>query len=286
MGINSQTTIVGKLPTGGSGGGPNKNLYPSPEPQAVLGLNSTVVYGANVSVACPINFQMALGSNVQLCINPNAWQTLYMNEAVPLPPLLSRILGSGLGGNMQLTMGTSANFVMGQIFDINLGPRRITLDVHTPDGVHKCGRIVGTVMMAAAAVFLVAYAATEEDDWRAVFVGIFATLMQVLLMVIMDTQHIYGALDGVFKKAIDTAFSTDPSDSDHYTPGAFSSTFTGTSALGGALIATALAVAAFTPVLLSIIGEVKLDNPPPPETETYKVEGPEGDETVTIPKPS
>jgi hypothetical protein len=81
--LSARTMAFDGIPgTGGSGcGGPNKNLYPKPEPQAMLGLNSTVVYGSNVQIAFPTNFQLALGSNLQVCINPNAWQTLYMDGA-------------------------------------------------------------------------------------------------------------------------------------------------------------------------------------------------------------
>src|SRR5260370_42028704 len=108
----ARAIVSGRSPaTGGSGGGgPNKNLYPKPEPQAMLGLNSTVVYGSNVQIAFPTNFQLALGSNLQVCISPNAWQTLYGEGKLTMPSEFGRLLGSGLGGNMQLTMGTSANF--------------------------------------------------------------------------------------------------------------------------------------------------------------------------------
>ena len=75
--------------TGGSGGGgPNKNLFPKPEPQAVLGVNSAVVYGSNVQMAFPTNFQLALGTNLQVCINPNAWQTLCMDGGVRAVPMV------------------------------------------------------------------------------------------------------------------------------------------------------------------------------------------------------
>jgi len=249
--------------TGGSGGGgPNKNIWAKPEPQAILGLNSTVVFGGNVQVAFPINFQMAVGSNVQICISPNAWSTLYLDSsATTLPAEGNRILGSGLGGNMQLTMGTSANFVIGQSFDINLGPRRITLDVHNKTGIQACVRVIGTIILAASIVFLIAYGAISDDDGRAATVMIFQITMQVLLIVLMDTEKIYGKMDAGYQKAFEDTFVA----GDQHNQ--YASTFVRSSAdnytLLGALEVTGIVMAMVLPVVLEIAGEVKLHDPDP-----------------------
>ncbi|HVP48619.1 MAG TPA: hypothetical protein VMT32_18625 [Bryobacteraceae bacterium] len=255
-------TTVDRIRGGGSGGGPNRNLYPKPEPQAVLGLNSTVVYGSNVQVAFPINFQMALGSNLQVCISPNAWATLFADDpSVTMPEAVTRIMGSGLGGNMQLTMGTSANFVMGQSFDINLGPQRITLDVHN-NNIQSCVKTWGIVIMAAAVVFLIAYAAGPDDDFRSILCMAFQVLMQASIIVLMDLKKIYTAMDQSFKSTLDQLFGWNP---DTKTGPTFLTKMGGQSSLGEALAATAVAAAMVLPIVLEISGEVRLADPDPPE---------------------
>ena len=264
--------IPGEAPAGGGsgGGGPNKNLYPRPEPQAVLGLNSSVVYGSNVQIAFPTNFQLALGSNLQVCISPNAWQTLYLDGGLSMPDEFNRVLGAGLGGNMQLTMGTSANFVMGQVFDINLGPRRITLDVHNKTGIQSCCQILGTVLMAATAIFLIANAAIPDDDWRAATVLIFQGLMQLLILALMDIQGIHKNMEDIYKFQLDILYSANPKqstidnkpDADAFTT---RNTLSGTSTLLGALEITGIVTAIALPVILGIAGEDRLHTPDPPE---------------------
>lgn len=270
--LSARTTVFGEAPgTGGSGGGgPNKELYPKPEPQAVLGLNSAVVYGSNVQIAFPTNFQLALGSNLQVCISPNAWQTLYLDGGLSMPDEFNRILGGAFGGNMQLTMGTSANFVMGQVFDINLGPRRITLDVHNKTGIQKCGMVLGTILMASAAAFLIANAAADDDDARAAFVLIFQALTQALILALMDIQGIHKYMEDIYKFQLDILYSANPKqatidnkpDSDAFTN---RNTLSGTSTLLGALEVTGIVGAIALPIILGIAGEARLHTPDPPE---------------------
>jgi hypothetical protein len=258
---DSRTGMAGCLLTGGSGGGgPDKNIWTQPEPQGLLGLNSTVVYGSNVQVAFPINFQMAFGSNLQICISPNAWRSLYGDAAGTAPSATNRLLGSGMGGNMQLTMGTSANFVIGQSFDINLGPRRITLDVHDKEGIHKCVSVLGTIIIGVAAVFLIAYAAIDDDDGRAALLILFQPAMQILLFLLMDIETIYNKMDAAYKSTLDQVFGWDPK-----APNAdqtFAATFSAESTVGSILEATAVVTALCLPFLMDAIGEGKLSSTP------------------------
>jgi hypothetical protein len=248
--------------TGGSGGGPNRNLYPKPEPQALLGLNSTVVYGSNIQFAFPINFQLALGSNLQVCISPNAWSTLFANDpSLTMPADITRVLGSGLGGNMQLTMGTSANFVMGQSFDINLGPQRITLDVHN-NNIQTCVKAWGIVIVAATLVFFIAYAAAPDDDARSILCMTFQLLMQAAIIALMDLKKIYTAMDQSFKDTLDGVFGWDPKTK---TGDTFLSKMGGRSTLGEALAVTGVVAALVLPIVLEIGGEVRLTEPDPPQ---------------------
>jgi hypothetical protein len=222
-------------------------------------------------VAFPINFQMALGSNLQVCISPNVLATLFAGGSGPAPtapPIVNRFLGSGLGGNMQLTMGTSANFVIGQSFDINVGPRRITLDVHDQTGIQACVKAWGIVIVALSAAFLILYPAIPDDDGRAVWVMLFELAMQISILFLMDTEGIYHHMDGIYKMQLDTLYSADPvqaTKDNKPDADAFGKTFTGESTLGGALAVVGVVAAGFLPVFLEIGGESRLDTPDPPE---------------------
>ena len=259
--IEALSMTLGEAPdSSGSGGGPNTSLLTETAPQGLLGLNSVVVYGGNFQIAFPINVQMAVGSNLQICINPAAFATLYGNGAdvVQAPPV-NAILGSGIGGNMQLTMGTSANFVMGQSFDINLGPRRITMDVHNASGIHKAVSVLGTIIIGVVVIFLLAYGLTSDDDKRATLLIFFQFALQVMLMALMDTEHIYNSMDSTGQAAIDGTFGNDTA---HPNAG-FKDTWgekTGSAQLAG----LAALLLMFLPIVLESVGEAKLHDPQPP----------------------
>jgi len=273
--------------TGGSGGdaAPNKNIWAHPEPQATFGMNSNFVYGANVAVACPLNFQVALGSNVQICINPTAFETLFGDGATSWsgPSYYHQILGSGPGGNMQFTMGTSANFVVGQIYDINLGPRRITLDLHNQTMLSTLTKGLTLAIMLEVIVFVFAYGLIQDDDWRAGFVIAFQVVTQILLMVVMDVQGLYYQMDNNARTLFNQAFQahvsppgegeTPPPDAIQPDMDDFLSTMASpvppnTSpayAALGMLEAMAFVVIMLMPVLFEIHSETKLHHPNPPD---------------------
>jgi hypothetical protein len=244
----ARTLTVGRLPGGGSGGGgPNENLFPQPEPQAIMGMNSSVVFGGNYQVAVPLNFQVAVGSNIQVCLNPASFLDIFPVAALPTEAMAAA-LGSGFGGNMQLTLGTSANFVMGQIYDINLGPRRITIDVNSKTAVQSVALPMGILLFATVILFLVAYDLIHDDDGRALAVMAFQTLMQVLLTALMLTQNLYHRVDAETKKAVEIGYV-----------GAETTKSSETPLLTG-LIETAAIVTLFElPALLDSAGEMQLD---------------------------
>jgi hypothetical protein len=108
---NVSTYMVGSLPGGGgSGGGDDCKALGTVDPQGVPGLNSIFVFGENLQTAVGLNHQLAVGSNLQICVNPIA---LAQVLGLPLPVGISAALGSGVGGNIQLTLGTSTNIVLG-----------------------------------------------------------------------------------------------------------------------------------------------------------------------------
>jgi len=259
---------AGKPATGGSGGGPNDATWTEPEPPHYLGMNSIVAYGANVQIACPLNFQMAFGSNLQICINPSSFLQLYGDGASPVSPLLTALLGGGAGGNMQLTMGTSANVVMGQVFDINLGPKRITIDVHNKAGIQPCCKTLGTLLWVTAALALIAYALPipdlnyrHGDDQRSITLMVLQAAMQALLTLLMNLQSMYDKMDKESQGLLDGLFGyglPDCAPRRTFLQAAFSS--------GNCWVWTVvIVVGMLTPILLEAIGEANLPNPGPPE---------------------
>jgi type VI secretion system secreted protein VgrG len=246
----ARTVTVGCLPGGGGsgGGGPNQNLWPQPEPQAVMGLNSTVVYGGNYQIACPLNFQMALGSNLQICVNPFTYAAVTAGSGKPPLPTagMAEFLGSGAGGNMQLTLGTSTNFVMGQSFDINLGPRKIELHVGEYAGIHPCCILLGWGICALVVATVLAYALLEDDDARALLLLTFTTTMQILLGQLMNFEKLYQKVDDTTNKTTQKLFVP-------------TSPFAETEAAVYDVAAWLSLAAMCLPSILDSIGEVKLD---------------------------
>lgn len=228
-----KTTTVGGLPGGGSGsgGGTDKDLWTYPPVQSFLGLNSAVVYGTNFQTATPLNFQMALGSNTQICLNPSGFTNLI--RSTPMPPLpqdIAQLVGSGIGGNMQFTLGTSANFVIGQSYDINIGPRRIQVDVHDNTIINVDVRITACLILALSFLFELAYAlfgvieAVKYDDARALLTVTYIPAMQLLLAKLMANQKLDNSMGdanhkgytGIHDASTDIKKAFDPAMDDAY----------------------------------------------------------------------
>jgi type VI secretion system secreted protein VgrG len=183
---------VGRLSGGGSGGGFDAgDTMPEPPPLGILGLNSVMVFGENLQTVAGLNHQLAIGNNIQICINP-----LGLVAGVPgLPgaPALTAALGSGVGGNVQFTVGTSNNFVLGQEFDINLGPPKI--EISGPYSDHPASVILCGVLGAAAIAWVIAYDCLKEDQQRAALAIAFQALVDTLLIAILAVEMALKAAD-------------------------------------------------------------------------------------------
>jgi hypothetical protein len=255
----ARTITVGGFPKGGgSGGGPNTSYFwPQPDPQAVFGLNSAVVYGGNFQIAMPLNFQVALGSNLQICVNPSGFATELADNTLPLPPTAAEVLGSGLGGNMQLTLGTSTNFVMGQIFDINIGPRRIQIDADAGSLYQTMGKLIGYTLSCVIIVFLIAYGLVESDALRASLLLILQATTQVLLFVMMNFQKLakdthHDQMTKLYRNLFDTS---DPDKEHPAIKVALLDQGWADVAMGGAIVTLAVA-----PPIVESLGEMNRDN--------------------------
>jgi type VI secretion system secreted protein VgrG len=177
---------VGRMGGGSGGGFDAGNTMPEPPPLAVMGLNSTMVFGENLQVAAGLNHQLSLGNNIQLCINPLGM--LAGIPGIPAAPALTAALGGAAGGNMQFTIGTSANFVLGQEFDINLGPPKI--EISGSYGDHPATIALCGALSVAAVAFTILYHALEQDQQRAALVVAFQTLVDALLISILAVEMV------------------------------------------------------------------------------------------------
>jgi type VI secretion system secreted protein VgrG len=208
VGMASMFTVGKLIPGGGSGGGAQfdeGNPWPHPQPQGIVGINSVVVFGENLQVACPANHQMTLGSNVQICVNPMGLAAGVPGLADPVGKVAA-LFGSGMGGNMQFTIGTNAQFTLGQSFEISVGPPKI--EIHKGYKDHLWVNIFCGVLGAAAVIFLLAYdlihtySPSEDprqqqfnkdreqagDRDRATLVLVYQLLVEVLLAAIMRAE--------------------------------------------------------------------------------------------------
>jgi type VI secretion system secreted protein VgrG len=194
---------VGALPGGGGSGGGPKELWPQPEPIAVAGLNSVMVYGENLQVAMPLNHQLAVGSNLQLCINPAG-----LAAGVPGYPgsvEATGLLGGGAGGNMQFTIGTSANIVLGREFDINFAPDKISDVSPKLELLIYCG-IIGALGIAWPIVYAGIGDDTQRANWSLLFQGVLDVLLSTLSYKVTATKIPQNGADEAFAKVFGTSY--------------------------------------------------------------------------------
>lgn len=208
----ARTTTVGSLPgTGGSGGGgPDEDLYQTVEPQAILGMNSVAVYGANIQNAFPLNFQMALGNNLQVCVNPFSFEAQFSGgaPATPMNPFMTQLTGSGLGGNMQLTLGTNSQVTLGQSIQVNVGPRPINIGAGTTPFTCPAVILWGRAIEITTIVFYLAYPCIPDDDFRTLLTGLFQLCIQLMVFTLMDFKMIFHSTDETGKATMRGLWAT------------------------------------------------------------------------------
>jgi hypothetical protein len=173
----------------------------NPDPQSVAGLNSAMVYGENIQFATGLNHQIALGSNLQLCVNPGV---LFDLLEVPGSATLSALWGTGLGGNMQFTIGSSANVTWGRQFQITLGPEQVTIDAnsHKPFAMAMC-----TIIGAACLAYAIAYGLITDENNRATAVIIFQVTIDLLLAAFMTQMMAYKGVEAGLSDGLRALFN-------------------------------------------------------------------------------
>ncbi len=221
----------------------------APQPQAVLGMSSSMVYGSAFAGTAPLSFQLAGGGLLKLIVDPvGFWQAF---AAGPAPTWANAIFGSGSLGSSQITLGTSANLVMGQSYDIVVGPPKVTID-YSNLGMQAVTQALGIVMLAAAIAFMIAYDLITEDDKRANFVMVFQCVVQAALGIIMVYQNNVDLVNRETRKGIYEALAT----KDHYVLEEPASVAARVCPFVGP---TEVLLAAIIPPIVDTIGEKKLD---------------------------
>jgi type VI secretion system secreted protein VgrG len=155
VGVANLLTVGKFVPGGGgSGGGFDEgDPMPNPAPTGVVGMNSVFTFGDNFQAACPLNHQLVIGNNVQMCINPAGLAAGAPGSTIP--PFMQVLAGSGLGGSMQFTFGTNAQFTLGQTLEISVGPPKI--EIHAQYHKHGLVTLLSSLLSAFSIVFMIVY---------------------------------------------------------------------------------------------------------------------------------
>ena len=199
-------------------------VFSAPHPQAVLGLSSTAVFGSAFSASVPSSFQLAFGGLSKLIVDPLGWAMAFFPEGTKGTSVVNpavELLASGAFGSSQIILGTSANVVMGQIYDIRIGPQPIEIRTHNSTGLMVISLIMGGLLIVLSALFLWAYEAIgsewdkgnlhADDDKRADLVMVAQEVMQLCIFtLIMIYNHHADDLEGPAIKAMKSVFFLTP----------------------------------------------------------------------------
>jgi hypothetical protein len=177
-----------------------------PQPEAIGGLNSIMVYGENLQVAVGLNHQLAVGNNLQLCVNPSVLEELL---SIPPSPTFAAYCGAGAGGNMQFTIGASANVVWGRTFNIVVGPEPVNVNFNDR---HPLARGFCMLISAAVLAHIILYGLIQDDNQRATEVIIFQVLVDLLLAGFMQANLINKTFNMSTWRAIQELFKAVPKD--------------------------------------------------------------------------
>ncbi|SPE39355.1 membrane hypothetical protein [Candidatus Sulfopaludibacter sp. SbA3] len=132
------------------------------------------------------------------------------DPSIWLAPPQTELNGSGPGGNMQLTFGTSAQFVLGQSFQITLGPTPINVTATTndhPTTVACCGFLYAAVVLWGLVYGL--SSGPSDDVKRAAWTCVFQGIIDIILVAIMISEMELKAADAHLEDALKPLFRVD-----------------------------------------------------------------------------
>jgi type VI secretion system secreted protein VgrG len=232
VGIANLLTVGKIVPvTGGSGGGfEGGSTMNTPPPSGILGMNSVVTYGDQFQLTSGVSHAVTIGQNVQMCISLGALvsETIgYFGGPSGLAPVSAQVLGSAMGA-MQFTVGSGAQFTLGQTFEISVGPPKIELHkAHCKKFDLTRGLCI--LMGILAEVFSIVYdllkgannsnssdsgaAATPDeqsgDEERAKWILGFQALTDVGLAAIMLAEYLSDTVDWIAADSARKAYEAD-----------------------------------------------------------------------------
>ncbi|HEV1286757.1 MAG TPA: type VI secretion system tip protein TssI/VgrG [Bryobacteraceae bacterium] len=133
VGIANILTVGKIIPvTGGSGGGfEGGSTMNTPPPSEILGMNAMITYGDQFQLVSGVSHQDTIGQNLQMCVSLGALLA-ESKSLISAPPEVgyaagaAMLLGGGMGA-MVFTIGSSAQFTLGQSFEISVGPPKVEI---------------------------------------------------------------------------------------------------------------------------------------------------------------
>jgi hypothetical protein len=225
---------------------PQNAIWSAPEPQAVMGLNSTMTYGSSFQCASPVNFQVALGGSFQIFVDPVGFMKAF--PGLSFPDTLDALFGGGAYGNIQLTLGTSAQLVMGRSYNIDLGPARSETHTQQYTLCKPVEQGLSIAIVIATIAYTLSYGLSSDDDTRAILTMVYQGLVQIAvdgILLAENTNQV--GYNGMWRLLDQALFKTTvPQDSTEYL------------VLG--LAELVVAVAIIVPPIMDSVGEKQLDN--------------------------
>ncbi len=166
----SNILTVGKLlpAGGGSGGGDDLGVdweegltVKAPAPTGLFGLNAQTIFGINQQSVVGVNTATCIGGNVQIVLNPFG---LLSSKEKPTR-ILDALLGAGLGGNAQFTLGINSQMTLGRQHDVSIGP----IKFERANAVRERKLIIaaGVLLSLLELAYCLVYEITANDQWRA-----------------------------------------------------------------------------------------------------------------------
>jgi len=232
---------------------PSGAAWVQPQPQAVLGLSSSVIYGDAFTSSFPLSFQLATGGLFKLVIDPVGYAGAFPETMASAGAgQFVNLFGSGVGGNVQVTLGTAANVHMGVSYNIRIGDE-IKLKTGQHPAMRKIAFITGAIMAAASIAFQIVYGLMKHDDSRATFVVAYQILIQATLAVLLGAECGYWAVDHHVSHSLFDIFGECKVDDDPETG------LTVYQHILKTLLSAAVAPGAILPPILESVGEKHLE---------------------------
>jgi hypothetical protein len=171
--------------------------WTQPQPQAVLGLSSTAVYGSAFTASIPQAFQLATGGLFKLVVDPTGFLAAFpeVKEAGGLGAQgLMSLFSNGAQGNVQLTLGTLANVSMGLAYDIHIGDK-VKIESKDKIAPRLVSFLAGALLAVGGLLFHLLYDMMTADDDRATLVITFQTTVQAVVATLIAIEVAYYQLD-------------------------------------------------------------------------------------------